>query len=183
VEPAAATVGISFFTRAGAMSSRSEDSFFRFSAATLVLTSVAKLYSSAGSAKVFQMRDALLHVGYRPLMIAAGLVELAAAVFLFKTRSDLRRSLVLLWLSGNFLVYHWGSHLLGFQTCPCLGRLTDSLRLPPGSAEIALQVLVLFWLLNSLNILWRVWGSPHWARLFHRPSRMLQEASPGSSPG
>lgn len=165
------------------MNSRTDDPFFRFSAATLALTALAKLYSSGGTTKVLQVSDQLLHLGYRPLMIAAAVVELAAAAFLIKSRSHLRRGLVLLWLSANFLVYHWGNYLLGFQTCPCLGRLTDRLPLPPGSAEVALQVLVLFWLFNSFSILWRAWGAAHWTRLFHLRSRMLHEASPGSTPG
>jgi hypothetical protein len=91
----------------------------------LLVTAVAKLFASGGHSRVFQVHDELLQIGYRPLLIAVGLVEIGAAYFLFKSRSELRRSLILLWLSTNFLCYHLGNYLLGFHRCPCLGGLAE----------------------------------------------------------
>jgi hypothetical protein len=168
---------------AAAINSKSEGPLFKFSAGMLLLTAVVKLYSSGGTARVFQAKDQLLHLGYRPLMILAALVEVVAAVFLLRSRSDLRRCLLLLWLSGNFLFYHWGGYLLGFQACPCLGHLTDRLPLPPGSAEVALQVLVLFWFLASLDVLWRVWASAQWTQLSRGGKRIVHGLSPRTHHG
>jgi len=88
------------------MNPKNDKWFFNFSGATLLLTSLAKLYSSAGHAKVLAVQDQLLHLGYRPLMVLTAGLEVAVAVFVFKSRSDVRRCLVLLWLSGNFMFYH-----------------------------------------------------------------------------
>lgn len=123
------------------------------------------MYSSAGSVKILQVQDALLHVGYRPLILSAAVLEIGMAAFLLNNRNTLLRSLVLIWLSGNFLFYHWGGYLLGVYLCPCLGRLTDNLPLPRGFAEVMLQLLVLYWFLGSINMIWQPWGSAQWARM------------------
>jgi len=160
------------------MNPKSDKWFFNFSGATLLLTSLAKLYSAAGHAKVLAVQDQLLHLGYRPLMILTATVEVAVAVFLFKGRSDVRRCLVLLWLSGNFLFYHLGNYLLGVQLCPCLGQLTERLPLPKGLAELVFQFLALYWFLTSLNMLWREWGSAQWALLFSPMKKPSRTSSP-----
>ncbi len=147
------------------MNSKDDNWFYRSAAALLLVTAVAKLYSAGGSARILHVRDPLLYVGYRPLMILAALLELAVAAFLLRTRGELRRCLVLLWLSANFLLYHLGNYSIGVHFCPCLGQLADALPLPKGLADIALQVLLLYWLLGSLEALWRVWGGERWARL------------------
>src|SRR6266404_75458 len=139
------------------MNTNNKKWFFSFSAGVLVLTALAKLYASTGTAKVFHTPDELLYLSYRPLMISVAVLEIVIAVYLLRSRSDLRRCLALLWLSSNFLVYHLGNFLLGVHLCPCLGHLTDRLPLPPGLAEVALQFLVLYWLLTSLNMYWRGW--------------------------
>ena len=102
-------------------------------------------------------------------------------IYLVKSKNDLRRSLVLLWLSGNFLFYHLGTYLLGVYLCPCLGRLTDRLPLPQGSAEVALKFLVLYWFVTSLNRAWREWGSALWVRLFPTRNGILPGPSPRHS--
>ena len=42
---------------AAAINSKSEGPLFKFSAGMLLLTAVAKLYSSGGTAKVFEAKD------------------------------------------------------------------------------------------------------------------------------
>jgi hypothetical protein len=159
------------------MNSEHKTLFFRITAGLLVVTSVAKLFAATGSAKVLEVYDQLLRVGYRPLMISVGLLEIAVALFLFKSRSDMKRCLVLLWLSANFLLYHFGNYILGVHLCPCLGHLTDRLPLPKGLAEVVFQFLALYWFLTSLNMLWRDWGSVQWARLLHVSNRIFRRTS------
>lgn len=146
------------------MNSKEENWFYKFAGALLLLTALAKLYSSGGSAKILQVQDQLFHLGYRPVLILAALVEIPVAVFLLKSRSDLRRSLVLLWLSSNFIAYRLGNYLLGIHTCPCLGQLADRLPLPRGLVDIFLVVLVLWWFAGSLGSFWRLWASERWGR-------------------
>ncbi len=75
------------------MNPKSDKWFFNFSGTTLLLTSLAKLYSSAGHGKVLAVQDQLLHLGYRPLMILTATVEVTVAIFLVKSLSDVRRCL------------------------------------------------------------------------------------------
>jgi hypothetical protein len=147
------------------MNSKDEKWFYKSAAALLVATALAKLYSAGGSARLLAVQDQLLHIGYRPLMVWVALLEAAVGVYLLQSRSPLRRSLALLWLSANFLWYHLGNDLMGFHYCPCLGRLADRLPLPHGLADVALQVLVLFWFVVSLGSFWRLWAAERWARL------------------
>lgn len=146
------------------MNSKEQNWFFKSAAVLLLLTALAKLYSSGGTAKILQVQDQLVHLGYQPVLVLAALVEIAVAVFLLKSRNDLRRSLVLLWLSSNFIAYRLGNYLLGMHTCPCLCQLADRLPLPRGLVDIFLLVLVLWWFAGSLGSFWRLWGSERWER-------------------
>lgn len=105
------------------MNVKDQNLFYKSAAALLLVTALAKLYSAGGSARLLQAQDQLLHLGYRPVMILAALIEVAVAAFLLRNRSGLRRSLLLLWLSSNFIAYRLGNYLLGIHSCSCLGAL------------------------------------------------------------
>jgi hypothetical protein len=150
-----------------------EGRFFNLSASLLIMTALAKVYSATGSAKVFLVQDALLRVGYRPLMLFAAVVEIIGAVFLLVNQNDLRRALVLLWLSCNFLLYRLGTHLLGVHLCPCLGNFSDRIPLPPDFINLILQFIVLYWFLTSLNVIWRSWGAAKVERIILAMVRIL----------
>lgn len=144
------------------MNVKDQNLFYKSAAALLLVTALAKLYSAGGSARLLQAQDQLLHLGYRPVMILAALIEVAVAAFLLRNRSGLRRSLLLLWLSSNFIAYRLGNYLLGIHSCSCLGRLADRLPLPRGLADAVLQVLLLWWFVGSLSSFWRLWASERW---------------------
>jgi hypothetical protein len=133
--------------------------FLKISAVVLLATAAAKIFSVFGEARLLAMQDALLNIGYRPLMVVAALLEVAVASYLLGSRNDLRRAIALVWLSGNFMAYHIGSYLTGVQLCPCLGRLGDKLPVPRGFSESLLQTLVLFWFAGGLYIIWREMGA------------------------
>lgn len=63
------------------MSSKHQNQVFTFSAVVLVMTALAKLYSSTGSVKILGVKDPLLHLGYRPLLISVSVVEIVVAIF------------------------------------------------------------------------------------------------------
>ena len=112
-----------------AMNSKQQNQVFKFSAVVLLITAFAKLYSSAGSVKILAVKDPLLHLGYRPLLVSVSVVEIVVAIFIIVSSNDLKRCIALLWLSGNFLFYHLGNYAMGIHLCPCLGNLTDRLPL------------------------------------------------------
>lgn len=135
-----------------------ENLFFYSSAVVLSLTALAKLYSATGDAKILMVEDQLLHLGYRPLMIFAALVEAAVAAYLFGSNLSLIRAVALLWLSANFMAYHFGNYVLGFKNCPCLGSLSAKLSLPSGVAENLLRAFILYWFVGSFYLVWRAWA-------------------------
>jgi len=151
--------------------------FFNAASALLVLTSVAKIWSLAGHARILQIQDPLIHLNYRPLLLLVALVELLVAAFLLKSRSDLQRGVALLWLSSNFLFYHLGNYLLNIHLCPCLGTVGDNLPLPKGMAEIAIQIVSLYWFITCLNMLWMEWLSAGWDRAVSAMRRVVFGAS------
>ena len=160
------------------MESGQKTRFFKITTGILITTALAKLYAATGSAKVLQMEDPLLRIGYRPMIIYAGLLEIGIAAFLLKSRSDLQRALALFWLSGNFLWYHVANYFFGVHLCACLGHLTDRLPLPNALAQGVLLFLALWWFVASLNILWQDWGAAHGALLTNRgaaKARKLQQ--------
>lgn len=149
--------------------------FFRAAGMLLVLTATAKLYSAGGAARILGTQDQLFHIGFRSLLFLAAFVEIGVATFLLRSRRDLKRSLVLLWLSVNFICYHVANYLLGIHYCPCLGTLEDRSPLPRGLASIILQVLALYWVIGGLSSLWRLWGSERWARLAVAPRGLFRK--------
>lgn len=159
------------------MNSKSETWFYGSAATMLLLTAAAKLYSAGANTRILATVDPLSHLGYRPLMIAAACLEVVVAVFLLKSQSTVRRSLVLLWLTANFITYRLGNYLLGIQTCPCLGNLADRLPLRRGLADTILQAILLYWVLGSLTLFWQEWGAEHWARLSLNYRGMLRKFS------
>ena len=159
------------------MNSKHEIWFYRTAAGMLLLTALAKLYSAEGSAKVLQIQDQLLHLGYGRVMVLAALIELGTAALLVLIRSDLKRSLMLLWLSSNLIAYRLGNYLLGIHTCPCLGQAADRLPLPRGMADLILQLLVLWWFVGSWSSFWRFWASERWARFAAVPGRLFKKSS------
>lgn len=158
------------------MNSKDQRWFYQSAAVLLLVTAAAKLYSAGGAARILGEQDELLHLGYRPLMICSAALEIAVALYLRRSQNGVRRSLALLWLSANFITYHLGNHLLGFHTCPCIGRLSDRLPLPHGMAEVILQVLVLFWFAQSLAYFSRDYGAERWMRLVARVRRLMPGA-------
>ncbi len=164
------------------MPTKSENWFYSSTAALLLLTAGAKLYSAGANTRILATLDQLSHLGYRPLMIAAACLEVVVAVFLLKSQSTLKRSLVLLWLTANFITYHLGNYLLGIQTCPCLGNLADRLPLRRGLADTILQAMLLYWLLGSLTLFWQEWGAEHWARLPLAARGMFRKSSAPAHP-
>jgi hypothetical protein len=160
------------------MQKKRESLFFYSAAIILVLTALAKFYSVTGDAKVLAVSDQLLHVGYRPLMAGAAVVESLIAAYLIISKQGLARSGVLLWLSANFMAYHFGNHLLGLKVCPCLGRLSAKLPLGPGMAENLLLGCILYWFLGSFYILWRAWAANQAAETEALHARRFESGTP-----
>jgi hypothetical protein len=123
--------------------------------AILFLTSIAKLVSATGSARVLELPDPLLGISNRHLLWAGGLLEtLLMMVLLISSRPVLQLALIA-WLGSIFAVYRVGILAMAPPKyhCPCLGTVTQKLGLSPAVADQIMLVLLLYLLLGSLVFL------------------------------
>lgn len=133
--------------------------FFVSSAILLLVTGAAKLYSTAGSARILLVIDPLLGITNRHLMFGTGLAELGIGLYLLVGRSDLARGLVVFWLSSNFMFYRVVSELLNVKMCPCLGSLGANLPFSPEQVSNMLMIVVLYIFLGSTSFLLQSWSA------------------------
>ena len=155
------------------MQSRLLTVFVRSTAILLLLTAGAKLYSAGGSARILTATDPLFHLTNRELMLAAGLLEAAIAVYLLAGRSRVAQTFLIFWLSANFILYRFGLHFIHHKVCPCLGTLTAKLPLKPETVDEMLRLLILYWFVGS------AW---FWFAFLRRGDGALASVKPLSAP-
>jgi hypothetical protein len=121
---------------------------------TLMLTSLAKLFSALGTAKVLDLPQALLPLTNRQSFWLVGLVELAIAADLILDKNPRRNLTLVMWLGCNFILYRAAAAILTVgKPCPCLGSLTEKLPLAPGVIDRILITVALYLFLGSLFFL------------------------------
>jgi hypothetical protein len=109
---------------------RTVNFFLKMAAWILFATGAAKVASAFGHTLILTETDPLLHFSYRQLLLILGIVETALAVYLYLGRNSWNRTISLLLLSGNFLLYRFGLLLIGGgPSCPCLGSMAEWLGL------------------------------------------------------
>src|SRR5438105_11942372 len=120
--------------------------FLILSAFLLILTAVAKLVSSAGSAPILEQPEAIFKMNYRHLFWAVAGCELAVAGVCLLARHPGLPATLLALLSTYFLIYRLSIHRLGIHYCSCLGSLTESLPFSKHSIDLALRLVLAFFL-------------------------------------
>jgi len=124
----------------------------------LIATSLAKLYSTTGSAKVLDIPEVLLPMTIRQALWLLGSVELLIAVYLFRGTNNLIKLVCVCWLSSNFLLYRLAAVMLTVgKPCPCLGSITEKLPLKPATIDRLLNAVVLYLFFGSLFFLIALW--------------------------
>ena len=128
---------------------------FRRSVALLLLsTAAAKLISAGGHAAILDFPDPLLVLRNRQLLVLVALVEIIIAAALLSRLSVQTRYLLVAWLSSNFILYRLGLHVLSpGKPCPCLGTITERLRLSPDQVNGVLWGVALYLLAGSIIVL------------------------------
>jgi len=133
------------------------DWFFVSAAGILLVAAAAKFASAAGSAKILDVKDPVLRVNNRLVMIGVGIVEVSVAGWLLRGRRrspDTRLALPVMWLAANFVGYRVAVDLAGVKMCPCLGTLGAALPLEKETVEHLLSGVVLYLLFGSALVLW-----------------------------
>ena len=125
--------------------------FLNSVAAVLFVTASAKLVSAFGSAKILYLHDPLLSLPYRELFLWAAVLEFAVLGVLLSAVRDKVKLCLIGWAAGMFLLYRMANWILDSRApCPCLGTLTDSLRIPPGLADAVLLSLLSYMSIGTI---------------------------------
>jgi hypothetical protein len=120
-------------------------------AAVLFITASAKLVSAFGSAKILYLPDPLLSVPYKQLLLWAAALEFAILGVLLSGAGERAKLCLVGWAAGIFVLYRVASWLLGNGTpCPCLGTLSDLLRISNGLADAVLFLFVAYMATGSV---------------------------------
>jgi hypothetical protein len=131
----------------------------------LLLTALAKLVSSAGHQAVLLTSDPVFGIPFRCFFLATGVVELIIALFCLTSGRVRASTVLIMWLTINCLVYRAGMYWVGYNSpCKCLGTLTDSLHISPGTADAVLKIILAYFGIGSCAALW----------ILHRRSEVLQ---------
>ncbi|MBI4324930.1 MAG: hypothetical protein HY674_06665 [Chloroflexi bacterium] len=125
----------------------------------LAVTGLAKLWSAVGNTKVLSMVDPILEIQFRHLMVGVGIVELAIGYVCLFTKKTKLATVLVAWLSTNFLVYRLGLWWMDWhRPCVCLGNLMDALHVSPRVAENVMKVLLAYLVVGSYGLLLYQWG-------------------------
>jgi len=124
----------------------------------LLLTSLAKIISGFGNARILQLPDPLLGMTYRYVLMGVGAIELVIAAVCFSPmRVGLKAGLVS-WLATGFVFYRFGAWWVGYnKPCKCMGNLTDALHISPEITEAAMKIILAYLLIGSYAILFWSW--------------------------
>jgi hypothetical protein len=132
---------------------------FIISAGVLLLTvGLAKLVSASGSARILQSIDPILLISFRNVFWMVGAIELIIALIcLFGKGIGLQAGLTA-WLTINFVLYHFCRSWINYhKPCSCLGNLTDTLHIPPQTADMAMKIILAYLLIGSYATLFWLW--------------------------
>jgi len=126
----------------------------------LGVTGLAKVGTAFGHVKLLDVADPIVGIHFRQLMVGVGLAEVAVAAICLCGRFRRLSTLLVAWISTNFLVYRIGLWWMGWKKpCGCLGNLTDALHIPPHAADVAIKVLLAYLLVGSYGLLIWQWRS------------------------
>lgn len=140
------------------MHQRSIVFFIHSSGILFLLTAGAKLISVTGTAAILNNPDPVFLISFRHIFYAAAVAELSvAAICLFNKNRELQAGLIAM-LATNFMLYRLGLYWQGYRSpCPCLGNLTDTLHIPPQTADTAMKIILGYLLIGSYTTLFWLW--------------------------
>lgn len=114
----------------------------------------AKFIASGGVAGALELPDPVLAAPSFIILRLAASAELAIGVACFADTKARTKALLLGWLGVAFLIYRGGRLCAGAKVlCPCLGNLTDALKLSPRAADLIAKVVLAYILIGSSVVL------------------------------
>lgn len=124
----------------------------------LLLSGVAKIFSSFGSAPILRNFDPILFVSFRHVFWIVGTIEVVTGVVcLLNSKINLQIRLIA-WLATGFSVYRFGLFWVDYRKpCHCLGNLTDALNISPQTADTVMKIILGYLLIGSYGALFWLW--------------------------
>jgi hypothetical protein len=122
----------------------------------LIVTAVAKIISSTGSAHILQYADPIFGLSFRHMLSIAAILELIigalgliGAAGLFAKNPMLRVSLIA-WFATGLLLYRVSLVAINYhRPCLCMGYLSDALHIPPQVADNTMKSFLGYMLVGS----------------------------------
>ena len=97
--------------------------------AILAATAAIKVASVFGVAPILDALDPLFHLRMRLLLLLVAASELVAATIIFSARSPVMGATACATMGAEFILYRTAARLMGERHCPCLGTVTQWLRI------------------------------------------------------
>ena len=127
--------------------------YIRCAAVSLVTTGLIKLASATGSASILQSADPVLYFNFRSTLILAGIVELGIGAICLIHKGTLLCSALIAWIATIFCAYRFCLMISGYhRPCPCLGNLTDAMKIPPYVADATMKILLVYLLVGGYGL-------------------------------
>jgi hypothetical protein len=139
------------------MNEKLQKCFLSVSVLCLLITGIAKVLSSFGTAKALLAADPFFGISFKQMFLTVGVLEIViCAIVIFAKSRTLALSLIA-WLSSNFLIYRVALYWTGWKKpCSCMGSLSQELGLAPEIADLILKDVLAFMLVGSYSLLlWR----------------------------
>jgi hypothetical protein len=128
--------------------------FLKSAGVILFITGLAKLISGFDSARVLLLPDPILALPIHYLFASLGTTEVIVAIYCFWSKSALRRTATVAWLSTLFVGYRLELWKIGVKKpCPCLGSITGAIHLSPHTADTIMKVVLAYLVLGSFAAL------------------------------
>jgi hypothetical protein len=125
----------------------------------LLVTGLAKIISTFGSAAYLKVHDPIFDIPFRYLMSGSGYLELIIAFVSLRSPGKERLQLWMIsWMSSCIVIYRFGLYWINYQRpCHCFGSLTELLRIPDPIASFIIQAIAVYLFVGSVGILLIKW--------------------------
>lgn len=132
--------------------------FVKSSGFLFIITAIAKLISSLGTATILNHLDPIFLIPFGHFFQAAAVAECSVAVVCFLKINRIFQTASIAFSASNFLLYRLGYYWMGYHgVCPCMGNFTEAIHVPPQLADIIMKIILAYLLIGSYVALFWLW--------------------------
>lgn len=119
-------------------------------AVLLSLTALIKVISALGSAPILEVREPILYLKYRYVLVSVAVVELGVVFMCCSRLNVLLKVCAVAWLATMFVLYRIGLLWVGYDyPCRCLGNVLDGLGLSASAGDWVAKMILAYLLCGS----------------------------------